>query len=178
MEIKILLFIQEHMKSSVLDFIIPIISFLSNAGWIWILTAIVLCSIKKYRNYGYALSIGLILCMLLGNLTLKPLIGRSRPYDVYNNFDLIINKLHDFSFPSGHTYSAFCGATILLHVNKKIGYAALILAVLTAFSRLYLFVHYPTDVLAGAVMGISLALLSIYLVKLLRHYNNNKLKNI
>lgn len=179
MDLQILIYIQEHMKSNVFDLIMPWISFLSDAGWIWMLTAVILCFTKKYRTYGYALFIGLILCMLFGNVTLKPLIGRLRPYDVNNSFDLIVNKLSDFSFPSGHTYSAFCGATILFYVNRKIGYAALILAVLTAFSRLYLFVHYPSDVLAGAFMGIVLALFALYCVKLFkRHLDTRKLDSI
>ena len=167
MELDILLYINTHLKNDFLDFLMPIISFFSDAGWLWIAIAVAMLFMKKYRRYGVALSIGLVLCLLIGNLGLKPLIARPRPYDAYSGIELIIEKLSDFSFPSGHTYSAFCGATVLFYMNKKIGYGAFALAVLTAFSRLYLFVHYPTDVLAGIVMGVSLALLSMYLVKTL-----------
>lgn len=167
MEREILLYIQEHMKNDVLDYLMRGITFLSNSGWIWILCAVILLSIKKYRSYGYALATGLVLCFLIGNVTLKPLIARTRPYDFYEDFNLIVNALHTFSFPSGHTYTAFCGATVLFSVNKKIGYAALSLALLTAFSRLYLLVHYPSDVLAGAVMGVALGFISIRCVRLI-----------
>lgn len=174
MEINILLFIQEHIKNDILDFVIPKISFLSDTGWIWILTAVVLLFLKKYRRYGIALSIGLVFCGILGNLILKPLVARVRPYDVYTDINLLVEKLNDFSFPSGHTYSAFCGAVVLLAANKKIGYFALVLAILTAFSRLYLFVHYPSDVLVGMIMGVGLAFLSLYLVKLFERRKLNK----
>lgn len=167
MELNILLFINTHLKNAFFDFLMPQISFLSNKGWIWIAIAVVLLFFKKYRRYGVALSIGLALCLVIGNIILKPLIARPRPYDVYGGIELLVRKLNDFSFPSGHTYSAFCGATILYFMNKKIGYAAFAFAFLTAFSRLYLFVHYPTDVLAGIVMGVLIALLSMKLVKAL-----------
>lgn len=172
MDLKILLFLQEYTKNNVFDFIMPIISYLSNDGMIWIMAAIVLLFIKRYRSYGYALSLGLILCLMLGNGLLKPLIARVRPYDAYNGINLLVNKLTDFSFPSGHTYTAFCGATVLYSVNKKVGYIAFSLASLTAFSRLYLFVHYPSDVLAGIFMGVTLALFSLYCIKIISHHFN------
>lgn len=177
MDFKILLYIQENIKNDFFDFLMPIISFLSNSGWIWILSAVLLCISKKTRKYGFALALGAFLCFIFGNVLLKPLIARVRPYDAYSNFELIINKLHDFSFPSGHTYSAFCGATILLYVNKKLGYAALVLAILTAFSRIYLFVHYPSDVLAGMIMGVSIALFSVFCIEHLTIYRKRSNKN-
>lgn len=134
-------------------------------GWMWIALAVVLLFFKKYRRYGIALSIGLVLCLLIGNLGLKPMVARPRPYEVYPQVELLVEKLSDFSFPSGHTYSAFLGATILFYMNRKIGYAAFVFAVLTAFSRLYLFMHYPTDVLAGIVMGVAIGVFSMFLVK-------------
>lgn len=165
MELDILLYINTHLKNDFLDFLMPVISFFSDKGWLWIALAVVLLFTKKYRRYGVALSIGLVLCLVIGNIILKPLIARPRPYDAYSGVELLVEKLSDYSFPSGHTYSAFLGATILFFMNRKIGYAAFAFAVLTAFSRLYLFVHYPTDVLMGIVMGVSFALFSMYLVK-------------
>jgi len=165
MELKILLYISSNFKNAFFDFGMPFISFFSNKGWIWIAIAVGLLLTKKYRRYGVALSIGLALCLVMGNVILKSLVARPRPYDVYGEIELLIEKLSDFSFPSGHTYSAFCGATILYFMNRKIGYAAFAFAVLTAFSRLYLFVHYPTDVLAGIVMGVAVAFLAMYILK-------------
>ena len=124
MELKILLYINSNFKNAFFDFGMPFISFFSNKGWIWIAIAVGLLLTKKYRRYGVALSIGLALCLVMGNVILKPLVARPRPYDVYGEIELLIEKLSDFSFPSGHTYSAFCGATILYFMNRKIGYAA------------------------------------------------------
>ena len=159
-----MLYIHENIRSGALDYLMRGISFLSDSGWIWIVAAIALMLSKKYRRYGFILSAGLLVCLLIGNVTLKPLIGRLRPYDTYEDFLPLINRLRDYSFPSGHTYSAFCGATVLFSANKRLGYAAFTLAALTAFSRVYLLVHYPSDVLAGALLGIGIGVFCLRIV--------------
>ena len=117
------------------------------------------------------MALALIMGLLLCNLTLKPLVARIRPYDYQlaffqKNIPLLIEAQHDFSFPSGHTIASFEAAVALTLHHKKLGIAAIVLAVLIAFSRLYLYVHYPTDVLAGMVVGVVSALSSFYIVKL------------
>ena len=107
-----------------------------------------------------AMMIGLIVC----NVTLKPLVARIRPYDLQlEHFGITIQllgeRMHDFSFPSGHTIASFEAATVLLKNSKKMGIPAMILAVLIAFSRLYLYVHYPTDVIASVILGTLFALI-------------------
>ncbi len=113
---------------------------------------------------GAALLLGLVCC----NLILKPLCARIRPYDLMELkgtvINLIINKPHDFSFPSGHTAASFEAATVIFLHNKKLGIPALILASLIAFSRLYLYVHYPTDVIFGLILGVALGFLGKFLV--------------
>lgn len=149
----ILDFIQEYIKNPVLDFIMPKITVLGNGGIIWIIAALMMLCIPKYRKSGAALSTGLIACLVLGNLVLKPLVARVRPFDIVEGIELLIATPLDFSFPSGHTYSSVIGASVLTMTDKRFGYVAIPLAVLIAFSRLYLYVHYPTDVLGGIVLG-------------------------
>ena len=161
LDFRILDFIHDTFSNAVLDGIMPAITRLGNAALIWILIAVFLLIISKYRRYGIILSVALILCLLIGNITLKPLVARVRPYDLRPGIDLLIAKETDYSFPSGHAMSSFAAATVLLHMNKKVGIAALLLAFLIAFSRLYLYVHFPSDVLAGMVLGIAIGLISV-----------------
>ena len=127
---------------------------LGDGGFVWIALGIVLLLIPKTRRWGLLLLLSLALAALLGNGIIKPLVGRLRPCDVQTGIDLLIPHPGKSSFPSGHTISAFASATALFLQNKKWGACALTAASLIGFSRLYFFVHYPTDVLTGAVLGI------------------------
>lgn len=131
------------------------VSSLGNFGAIWIALATLLLIIEKYRHSGLAVSIALIIDFVAVNLIIKPLVGRERPCDVTVPDDMLLACLSDHSFPSGHTAAAFAAAFALFLCHKRAGSAALILAVLMGFSRLYLFVHFPSDVIAGALLGLS-----------------------
>ena len=113
-----------------------------------------------HENVGLIILIALIFSFLITNLTLKPLVSRIRPYEVKDQVKLLVGQLKDFSFPSGHTSASFAAATAIWLSNRKWGIAALILASIIAFSRLYLYVHFPTDILGGAVIGAVSALLA------------------
>ena len=152
-EYVILDFIRNNMSCSFLDYSMQGISFLANVGWIWIVSAIVLFIIPKTRKIGLAVACALIFSLIICNITIKPIIARVRPYDLREGIELIIARPTDFSFPSGHTSISFAGAIPIFLQNKKLGIPALILAILIAFSRLYLYVHFPTDVLGGIVVG-------------------------
>lgn len=152
-EFLILDFIKEYIKNPFFDFLMPAVSFLGNKGAIWIIWAVVLLLIPKYRKGGLALATGLLLGFLIGNLTLKPLIARVRPFDIVEGIELLIAAPRDFSFPSGHTLSSFIAAFILTMTDKRFGYAAIPLATLIAFSRMYLYVHYPSDILGAVVLA-------------------------
>lgn len=149
--------IQQHLQNPFLDKCMPLISALADSGFIWILLTLILLCTKRWRRAGQASAIALIFMLLLGNIILKPLIGRTRPFDVNTAIQLLIQAPTDFSFPSGHTFASFACAVTLFLEDRRLGIPSLILAVLIAFSRLYLYVHYPTDVLAGLLLGIAAA---------------------
>ena len=138
-----------------LDKIMVFITRLGDAGIIWIVLSIVLLLIPKTRKSGAVMVVALVVDVLLCNIVLKNLIARTRPYDVNTGVHLLVAKLHDYSFPSGHTAASFASVTALyLAGEKKLWKFALVLACLIAISRLYLYVHYPTDVLGGILIGV------------------------
>lgn len=153
-EFEILDFIK-GIRNPVLDSIMKFITGLGNGGIIWIVLAVVLLIIPKKRKSGMILAIALLVDFIICNCILKGMFRRIRPFDVNTAIQLIINKPKDFSFPSGHTAIAFASFTALrLAGEKKICKPVFVLACLIAFSRLYLYVHYPTDVLGGIAAGI------------------------
>lgn len=169
-------FIQENMRSAFLDVILPAITHLADAGWFWILLALILIATKKYRLTGIAAGTALIFGLLIGNCFLKPVVARIRPYDINTSVVLLVDRLSDFSFPSGHTLASFEAATVLMLRERKFGIPALLLAILIAFSRLYLYVHYPTDVLCGLVLGVIFGIIACVLVDRLAPVIGEKLK--
>jgi len=160
----ILQYIQMNMRTPSLDVVMPFITALGSKLTIWTLIGVVFIITKKYRRYGFMIIFSLILCLLIGNLSLKPLIGRIRPFEAMPILDaLLVKPPTDFSFPSGHTMSAFAASTVLFSMNKRIGIFALIISSLIGFSRLYLYVHYPSDVFCGMIIGILLGNAAIVL---------------
>lgn len=153
-EIKILDFIREHLACPFLDAVMPVITSLAKGGIIWIIAAVLLLIFKKTRKTGVSVALALIGGLIIGNLILKNVVGRIRPYDFNEGIEILVARLSDFSFPSGHTLASFEAATVLMIRDKRLGVPALVLAVIIAFSRLYLYVHYPTDVLAGIILGV------------------------
>ena len=176
-ELKILDFIQEHFKCGFLDWLMPLITKLGDGGIFWIAVAVVLLFTKKYRKTGAMMGVALLLGLLIGNLTLKPLVARVRPYDMPGvRVDLLVERLSDASFPSGHTLACFEAATVLMINDKRLGIPAMGIAVAVALSRLYLYVHYPTDVLAGAVLGTLFGFAACLIVnRAVKIYNEKRL---
>ena len=162
-DLPILEWIQAHLQSGFLDFVMPIITLFGEGGIFWIAWAVILLFFPKTRKIGWSMGAALILGVLVCNVTLKPLVGRIRPYDLQEQMgvtiNLLVERLHDFSFPSGHTIASFEASVVLLKNSKKMGIPALIIAILVSFSRLYLYVHYPTDVLVSVVLGTLFAFL-------------------
>ena len=168
--------IQEIFSCEFLDKVIPIITKLGDGGLLWITLAVIFLFFKKTRKVGISMGLSLLIGYLVGNLFLKNVIARVRPYNVNTEMSLLIPALKSYSFPSGHTLSSFEGATSIFLRNKKWGIPALVLAVLIAFSRMYLYVHYPTDVLAGMVLGILIAFFARFVVNKAYNKFDNRVK--
>lgn len=163
------LYLLQGLHSPVLDKVMVLITTLGDAGIIWILLALVLMFTKKYRTYGVTMAVALLMMLVFGNGILKNIFMRERPCWIDETVVLLIENPHDYSFPSGHTFSSIAAATVILLRNKKAGIAAMVLAVLIAFSRMYLFVHFPTDILASLFLGVLTAGAAHWLVE--RYYD-------
>ena len=157
-EIQILKFVQETFSCGFLDAIFKFISYIGNKGAIWIVCALVMCIFKKTRKAGIVSAISLVFCLVIGNMALKPLIGRMRPYEFDTTLNVIIPLLKDASFPSGHTMAAFAFCHSVANVYKRYRIPLYALAVFMGLSRIYLCMHFPTDVIFGAFFGILFAI--------------------
>lgn len=163
----ILLFLQEAVRNPVLNPIMVLITSLGNAGIIWILLTIALLIPEKTRKIGCMSACALLASLLFNNILLKNMVARVRPYNAMEALVPIVKKPSEFSFPSGHAGSSFAAACVLYRkLPKKFGIWAVILAALISFSRLYVGVHYPTDILAGAVVGIVCSYIGEWVVTL------------
>ena len=160
---EILLLIQRYLRTDMLTPFMKSVTFLGNGGWFWILCAVVLLAVPKT---GYAAALSLIFGAIVTNLLLKNIVARPRPFAEIEALIPMITKPKDFSFPSGHTTASFAVALVMLRMlPKKFGIPAVVLAALVAFSRLYLGVHYPTDVLTGFVIALVGSMLSVWIVR-------------
>lgn len=156
-DFSILFWIQEHTRTAVLDVILPFLSIINNVGLFWIILSAVLLLFRRTRLCGICMLVCLAVDCVLGEGILKHLFMRERPYNVIPIDSLLVPTPLTSSFPSGHTASSFTAATAVFYNHKRAGIAAYIMAALIAFSRLYCYVHYPTDVLAGMLLGICVA---------------------
>ncbi len=153
-DLAVLEFVRNHFQKQWLDGFMKFITSLGNAGFVWIVVTFLLLCFPKTRRCGCAAALALIVSSILGEVMLKNLIQRPRPFMEDPTIGLIIPApLGLYSFPSGHTASSFAAAAVLWRYNRTWGAAAFILAGLIGFSRIYLQVHYPSDVLFGAILG-------------------------
>ena len=162
-EFSFLYFLQE-LHNPILDKIMVFVTKLGDGGLLWIGLAIVMLFFKKYRKCAVSIGIALVFKELLGNMILKELIMRERPCWIDPTVELLIKSPSSFSFPSGHTFDAFAASFTIFLNHKKEGIAAMIMAVFIAFSRMYVFVHFPTDILGGMILGIGVAVLTYFIV--------------
>ena len=155
-EIKILNFIQEHLRLDFLDDLMVLLTRLADDGICWIVLAIALICFKPSRKMGISLAVALTLGLIVGNIGLKNIFARPRPYTVNPDIvpSMLIDRLKSYSFPSGHTRCCFESGMAMFLCDKRWGKAAFVLGGFIGFSRMYLYMHYPADVLAGAFLGL------------------------
>lgn len=149
------------LRTPALDAFFSAITHLGDKGIVWIVLALILLCIRRTRPLGVCMALALIFDLLLCNMILKPLVGRIRPFAL-REVTLLIKAPHDASFPSGHTAVSFAAAGVPALRRSKLAIPALILASIIAFSRLYLYVHFPTDVLGGILVGLLCAMLGCF----------------
>ena len=165
MEADFLLWIQQNLRTGWLTPPMKLFSLLGDKGLFWIALTVLLLCFKRTRRVGAYCAVSMVLTFLLVNCAIKPLVARVRPYDLFPELKpgLLVNPEHDFSFPSGHSANSFAVAWILLRMTKKrYGVPAVTLAALIALSRLYVSVHYPSDVICGTIIDIALAELTLH----------------
>ncbi|MDD7185045.1 MAG: phosphatase PAP2 family protein [Ruminococcus sp.] len=157
----ILLYIQENIRNATADTIMKAVTHLGDMGIFWIMIIFVLFLSKKYTKTAFIMALTLALGLLITNLILKNSVHRIRPFHAIEELFPLINKPEDWSFPSGHATSSIgCGIAMLRNLPKKYGISGFTIGILIAVSRIYLGVHYTTDVVAGALIGTVSALSS------------------
>ena len=153
--------LHDYLYSPFMDHLMVAVTSTGNFGLIWIFIALALMvQDTPRRQTGYSMLIALLMCITIGNLIIKNVVKRSRPF-FHKNYKLLIKQPWDYSFPSGHTLSSFAAATVLFSLNQNVGVLAIIYASLIALSRLYLRVHFFTDVFFSMFLGTGLGILAV-----------------
>ncbi|WP_019849946.1 phosphatase PAP2 family protein [Desulfitobacterium sp. PCE1] len=173
-DMNLLKLIHDYTQNALFDKAMPIITFLGDKGLIWIFIAVALIASKEYRKVGTMVICALLLSSILGEGLLKHLVQRPRPFTVVPAIQLLISKPLTYSFPSGHTASAFAAAGVLSKMMRKYRVYVVMLALLIAFSRMYLFVHYPADIIAGIMLGLICSKMIVYFFEFVNKRLNNK----
>ena len=166
MEARFLLWLQEFVRNPILDRIMITMTRLGDNGIFWIILALFFVAFKKTRRMGICCFLSMIFSYVSVNIILKNVIGRIRPYDAIEELMCIIEVQPDFSFPSGHSSISFACLTVIFLMVPKKTYAVIpaVIGLLICFSRMYVGVHYPTDILGGILLGILCGLLAYFIV--------------
>lgn len=173
-DMNLLKLIHDYLQNVILDKVALVITFLGDKGFIWIVISFALIVSKKYRKVGIMTLGALALSTIIGDGILKNLIRRPRPFLEVPEIHLLIEKPLSYSFPSGHTAAAFAAAGILATMLKKYRAYVIALALLIAFSRIYLFVHYPADIIGGIIVGLICSKIVLYFFELVSGRLNSK----
>lgn len=170
MDLAILDFIQEHLRTPLLDQVMLAFTHLGDLALVWLVVGAVLLAQPRHRRHGVAVILAVVATAAIGMFVLKPLFDRPRPFVAHEFLGLLIPPPMGTSFPSNHSMVSFAAATALCcvpgegRILKAVKAGALAVAGLIALSRIYLYVHYPSDILIGAVVGVGLGLASVWVV--------------
>ena len=145
----------QQFHNPVLDALAVFLNYAGEHGEIWIAFTLLLLLFRRTRKAGCAMATALVLYLVAGDCILKPLFARPRPCDIRPEMLTLVARPHGWSFPSGHTASGFAAALALWFQNRRLGVPALVLAAFIGFTRLYLYVHFPTDILGGIALGLA-----------------------
>ena len=163
----------QALRCPVLDALAVFLNYAGEHGEIWIAFTLLLLLFRRTRKAGCAMATALVLYLVAGDCILKPLFARPRPCDIRPEMLTLVARPHGWSFPSGHTASGFAAAFALWFQNRSLGVPALVLAAFIGFTRLYLYVHFPTDILGGVALGLAAGALG----SLLADKVSNRLSN-
>lgn len=152
-DVSILMYIQDNIRCGFLDAVMLFFTFIGNGGAVWLILSAILMSTKKYRHFGFSLFFSVAVCWILNDVLIKNIVLRPRPFLAMDNLNVLVTFPSSFSFPSGHTTSSFAAAYVITKRMGKRGAWIYIVAVLIASSRIYVGVHYPSDIIAGALIG-------------------------
>lgn len=170
-ELNILDWLQSSIRMPAGDALMPVITAFADKGIGWILLTLAFLLPSRTRRLGATLLLSICIEVLLCNILLKPLVARQRPFILNPAFQLLIAAPQDYSFPSGHAAVSFACASVLWIYRSRWRFPAAVLAFIIAFSRLYLYVHFPTDVLAGAMIGVMAGVISCRILSRFRMNN-------
>ena len=161
-----ILYAIQNIHTDFLDrFILAIMNITGSYGQLWVILAVLLLFFKKTRKAGFTILISYAMVFVVGQYGLKDLIARPRPCHMDETVALLVSRPSSFSCPSTHSAWAFAAAASVFSWHKKFGIVVGVIALIVAFGRLYLFVHFPTDVLFGIALGILFAFVAYSIVK-------------
>ncbi len=176
LDFSVLYWIQENMRTDWLDSACAFLSWAFQLGIPWLVLGVVMFFFKKTRVAGVMLIAAVVLTFFFNELAIKNAVNRERPCTIDQSIMLAIERPTSYSFPSGHTSSVFAAVGVLIFRHKAAGLPMLLFAIFMGFSRMYLFVHFPTDVIAGAVLGLLMAWVTVLIFKELKY--DEKLSNL
>lgn len=167
-DFSILYWIQDNLRNSFMDFVMPLFSNLQDGGLIWISIAVVMLFFKRTRYCGIAVLFAMGIDTLITEYGIKNIVCRVRPCNLVDDVNMLVKKPTSYSFPSNHSASAFAGAVAVMLTIKKKAWTipAFVFSGIISFSRMYVFVHFPSDVFAGILLGSAVAVLVCFLMKI------------
>lgn len=155
--------INVSIRNKTFDKIMPMITAAGNLGIVWIVISVLLMTKVDYRSLGKMILVALLITTVVGEGIIKNIFRRKRPFYNDEEKELLISRPITYSFPSGHTASSFAVAAVFIKTENSASLVIIALASLIAFSRVYLGVHYPSDVIGGGIVGFFCGILTVLL---------------